>query len=94
MLSWPWAVGHGVCLWSGFLLFSMRYARHLIAIWCRNFIRLFVLFLEMLRFLNCVFGLSWMALLTPTIMVMRGFSYLPFFVSLSISVLHLESETK
>ena len=40
----------GACLWSSFLLFSLKYVRYFMVFWCRNLIRFLMLDIGIMSF--------------------------------------------
>ena len=69
----------GACLLSSFLLFRTRYVRYLMAFWCRCFMRSLILDLGIFSSLSFSMECSWMAPLTPAVMVMIGLVCRPLF---------------
>jgi hypothetical protein len=64
--------GTGVCLFSSFLLLSMKYARYLMAIWCMFFMRVLMAGFGTFKWVTLLMECSCMAPLTTTVMVTRG----------------------
>jgi hypothetical protein len=65
----------GVCLFSSFLLFRIRYVRYLIAFWWIFCMRVLMAYFGILRFVSLSMDCSCMAPLTPDVMIMRGFDF-------------------
>jgi hypothetical protein len=64
----------GGCLLSSFLLFNIKYVRHLMAIWCICFMSVMISFLGILGPSNSRIDCSWMAPLTLVVIMMREFT--------------------
>ena len=75
----------GVCLLSSFFLFKTRYVRYLMAFWCICFIRSLMLDLGIFSLVNFSMKCSWMAPLTPALMVMMGLVFHPLFCMVFIN---------
>ena len=62
----------GLFFLASFLLLSIKYVRHLMAIWCRCFISVLTSVLGIFSFSSSLIGGSRRAPLTLVVMVMRG----------------------
>ena len=81
----------GSCLLLSFLLFSMRYVRYLVAIWWIVFMVLFISDVEICRFLRRSMRHVCIALLTPMMIVTRGWTFHPCALKVPINELCLSS---
>jgi hypothetical protein len=79
----------GVCLFSSFLLFRIRYVRYLIAFWWIFCMRVYMAYFGILRFVSLSMDCLCMAPLTPTVMIMRGFVFHPLFSMMLINGTYL-----
>ena len=75
----------GACLLSNFLLFRTKYVRYLMAFWCKCFIRSLMFDLGIFNSVSFSMECSWMAPLTPAVMVMIGLVLHPLFCMVLIS---------
>ena len=77
--------GGGACLLSSSLLFRDKYMRYLVAFWCMFFMSILTLDFGRLSLLSLFIEYSCVATLTPTMMVMKGFTFQPLFCRVLIS---------
>jgi hypothetical protein len=72
-----------------FVLSSVRYVSHLMAIWCRCFLSVLITFLEILSDYKSLIGCLWITILTLAMMVMKGLICEPVVLSVGMIVLYL-----
>ena len=70
---------------SSFLLFRIGYVIYLMAFWCIFLMRVLIFDFGMFRLASFLMECSFMALLTPVLMVMRGLVLHPLFCKVLIS---------